>query len=277
MIIKNCEINLYDTITCGQAFRWFLESDDSFTIILKDRVVNLKQINKDIHIKSSNMEDIINIVSYYLDLITDYNEINRVLLNNDSNLEKYINSTFGFKILNQDPLEMIVSYIISQNNHLRNIMKSVNLLSERYGKQIIFENKKYYLFPTLNELSLLSIENFRNIGVGFRDKYLVEVIKNIKNNDLDLNYVNELNGEAAMKYLCLNKGIGPKVASCILLFSYNKYDVFPIDTWIKKFFLNNYPNVKNTEKEISKYSKEKYGKYSGIVLQYFFHYERNKN
>ncbi len=277
MKITDINIDLDNTITCGQCFRWKKEIDNSYTIILRDRVINIKQKENSLLVESDKTENLKQIVMDYLDLFTDYTNINNILITKDKNFKKYTNESIGFKIINQDPFETLISYIISQNNSVKRIMKSIELLSKDYGEKIKFNNKEYFLFPKLSKLSTLKISDFRKYGVGFRDKYLYETIKNICNKQLDLKLIESMNSDEALKYLTLNKGIGSKVASCILLFSYRRYDVFPVDTWVKKSFLELYPNIKNTQKEIEKFAKETYGEYSAVALQYLFNYKRNKN
>ena len=176
--IKKNDINLYDTITCGQIFR-FIVDNDKYTLILSDRVVILTEDDEYIYITSSNEEDIESVVSSFLGLSIDYNKINKELILNDSSLESIISECKGFKITNSPKFETIVSYIISANNNVRNIQKCVNLLSERYGEKVIFENNTYYLFPTLDALKNITIDDLNDIKLGFRSKYIYELVNNI--------------------------------------------------------------------------------------------------
>jgi len=144
IIIKNTDINLNDTITCGQCFRFYKMDDNSFTIVLSDRVINIKQDDKNLIIESNNEDNLEHIINEYFDLNNDYNMINNEILKSDKTLKNNIKLSKGFKILKQDPFEMLISYIISQNNNVKRIMKSVELLSMKYGKKVIFKNNEYY-------------------------------------------------------------------------------------------------------------------------------------
>lgn len=274
MVIKNVNINLKDTITCGQIFRYTILEDESYDVVLSDRVVNLKMINNDLYIKSNNNTNLKIIIRNYLDLDRNYDKLNKLLIKNDPSLKEIIDSCDGFKIINQPKFECVISYILSQNNGVPQITSALNNISKKYGKKVIFENKEYYLFPTLDKLQNVSIEDFRNLKTGFRDKYLYEFIQKLKNKEIDLEYIDTLNTDDAMNYFMNIKGIGQKVASCILLFSYSRLDVFPIDTWVKKFMKDSY-NITNIN-EIKRFTKEKYGDYCALVIQYMFHYKRNK-
>lgn len=271
MIIEINNINIKEILFSGACFRCILESDGSITNILKDRVVNLKQDGNKIYVKSSNMNNIKEVLYEYFDLNRDYDSINKELILNNPNIKDMVNSCKTYRILNQDPFEMCISYIISQNNNVKRISNSINLLCERYGKKINFNNKDYYLFPDYNTLKDLNVEDFRSLGVGFRDKYLKAYLEAYS----ELNDINQLNTSDALKELMKVKGIGLKVASCILLFGFKRLDVFPIDTWVKQYMVNHY-NIKDDMKYIKEYALNHYGKYSGLVIQYMFHYERNK-
>ena len=208
----------------------------------------------------------------FLDLNRDYEKINQYLINNDNSLKTIIESCKGFKIINSPSFEMIISYMISANNNVRNITRAVNNLSEKYGKEIIFNDKKYYLFPSLDDMKKLNLEDYINLKLGFRSKYIYEFVKNI--NEEDINKINELDTIAAIKYLTSFNGIGLKIASCILLFGYKRLDVFPIDTWVKKYMMDNYGFADINK--IKEYATNKYGEYSGLAIQYMFHSKRNK-
>ena len=270
MIIDIGNMNIKNILFSGACFRSIEESDGSITNILKDRVVNLKQDGNKLIVKSSNMNNIENIIKEYFDLNRDYTSINNELIKRNSNLEKMINNCMDYRILNQDSFEMCISYIISQNNNVKRISNIIEKLSHDYGKKIIFEDKTYYLFPTYESLKNLTSDDFRKYGVGFRDKYLVDFLNKYES----LKDIDSLNTKDALKELMSVKGIGLKVASCILLFGYKRLDVFPIDTWVKQYISSNY-NIKNDIKEIEKFAYDNFGEYSGLVIQYMFHNQRN--
>lgn len=266
--------NLDDSITCGQVFRYEKENDGSYTVILSDRVINVRQESNILFLSSNNEKDFEEVVSNFFDLNINYEVYNKVLLNSDNTLFSIIEKCSGFKIFRLDPFEAIVSYIISANNNVSNIKKSVNLISNKYGKEIIFNNSEYHLFPRPSELKNITIEELNSMKLGFRSKYVYEIINKINSNDLDLNYIDTLSTNEAIEYLLKYKGIGLKVASCILLFGYGRYDVFPIDTWVKKMMKELY-DVDDMN-SIKRITNEKFGKYSGIAIQYMFHAKRNK-
>lgn len=272
--IKNTDINLKDTITCGQIFRYDEELDNSYTIILKDRVVNIKKENDNLIVLSNNENDLENVITNYLDLKRDYNALNKNLIKIDKSKKDIIKSCNGLKMIKQPKFECLISYIISQNNRVPQIKKALDNISKKYGKKVIFNNKEYYLFPNIKDLKNVSIDDYRNLKCGFRDKYIYEIIKNINEKNIDLDLIDKMSSEDALKYLMKNKGIGEKVASCILLFAYSRFDVYPIDTWVKKYMKDTY-NITDIKK-IREFTYEKYNQNSGLIIQYMFHYKRNK-
>ncbi len=270
MIIEVNNFNLKDTILSGSCFRAIENKDGSFTNILKDRVVNIKQVDNKLYVESSNMNNIEEVIRNYFDLNRDYDTINNQLSKSDNIMKEIVKKCHGYRILRQDPFEMCISYIISQNNNVKRISKSVNELCEKYGEAILFKGNKYYLFPTYEKLKKLEISDYREFGVGFRDKYIYSFI----NDYSKLKDINSLSTKDALKELMSIKGIGLKVASCILLFGYGRLDTFPIDTWVKQNISMNY-NIKDDQKTIEEFTKKKYKEYSGLAIQYMFHSQRN--
>lgn len=263
-------INVKEILTSGACFRAKIESDGSITNILKDRVINIKQDKNILYVKSSNYENLKEIIYEYFDLCRNYNKINEEILKDNEELKFMIDKCKTYRILNQDSFEMCISYIISQNNNVKRISKSIEELSKLYGDKILFDGVEYYLFPTYQQLKNITLEELSNIKIGFRDKYILDFINNYEK----LQNIDNLSTEEALKELMKVKGIGMKVASCILLFGYKRLDVYPIDTWVKQYISENY-DIKNDQKTIEKFTKEKYGKYAGLIIQYMFHSQRN--
>lgn len=265
---------LNDTVTCGQIFRFFPLDDGSFDIIIKDRVINVYMEDNYLCVSSNKEENLKEVVMDYFDLNNDYDVMNEFLIKNDEKIKPAVEFSKGLMMIKQDPFETVMSYIISANNGVRGIASALNNIAKNYGKKVIFNNKEYFLFPQYKDLKDVSCEDYRNCKVGFRDKYLKSMVDKLNNNEIDLEEFYSLDTNVALDKFMQNVGIGPKVASCILLFAYQKYDVFPIDTWVKKVMKNDYEI--EGEKNIREFATKTYGKYSGIAIQYLFNYGRNK-
>ena len=210
--IKDIYIDLDGTVTCGQIFRYEKEADNSYTIILSDRVINIKKDKNDLVVTSNKEEDLENVIRNYFDLNRSYDEMDKEILKSDNTLENIVKSCAGYKIINQSNFECAISYILSANNGVPQIRNSLNLISEKYGEKIIFNGKEYYLFPNEEKLKNVSIEDYRNLKTGFRDKYLYEFVQKVNNKEFDLKKINDMNSVDALDYLMSNKGIGEKVA-----------------------------------------------------------------
>ena len=269
--------NLKYTLECGQCFRWkkIFEDEKSVTFVgvIKDRVIKITQRGNDLFVKSSKMDNLENVIKEYFDLNTDYEEIEEKISKIDKNVESAVKNTSGIRILNQDFFEMIMSYIISANNNIPRISKSILEISKRYGKKIEFEKDIYYLFPKLGELLNVSEEDFKKCGVGFRARYLKNTVKYIKENNINFDEMNKLDTATLKNELMKMQGVGPKVAECIMLFSMKRKEVFPIDVWVERVMSKLYfkdLEGKVKRKDIIKYSENNFKEYAGIVQEHLF-------
>lgn len=261
---------------CGQCFRWHLEEDGSYTTISHGKVLNVKKEGEDIIFSNTNMEDFQNIWYDYFDLGRDYGKIKEEL-SKDPILGEAIKFGEGIRILNQEPFEIVISFILSANNQIPRIKKSVELLSKDYGEKIFGgrEIQKYYSFPTSDKLSQADLIDLKeNCKVGFRGERIVATSKIINSGEVDLDSLYALSRQDGKELLMTLPGVGPKVSDCILLFAFNKDDAFPVDVWVKRvmehFYLKEDTNLKN----IGIYADEKFGSLAGFAQQYLFYYAR---
>ena len=274
------EIENFDAkaiFTCGQAFRWYEESDGSFTTVHLGRVLNVLNEKDKVVFKGTNLEEFNEIWMDYFDLNTDYKEIRKVLSNNEI-LPKAMEYGEGIRILNQNHFEMLISFIISANNMIPRIKKSIEVISMRYGKFICEdENRKYYSFPTVEELSRATVEDLREFAkVGFRDKRIFDTVNMILNEKIDLDNFENLETDILREELLKFSGVGNKVADCIMLFSYKRGEVFPVDVWIKRVMEELFIKKETPVKKISKEADRIFGKYAGYAQQYLFYYGREE-
>jgi len=268
--------NLKYTLECGQCFRWekIQDQKDTYVGIIRDRVLKVRQIADTLYIKSNNNENLEDVVRKYFDLYKDYTSIEKRIITVDKNVKKAVENTSGIRHLNQDFFETLISYIISANNNIPRISKSVKEISKRYGSKVIFEGEEYYLFPRPEQLKDVSKDEYRRCGVGFRDNYILNTVKEILEGKIDFNKIDDMTTEDLRKLLLSFKGVGPKVADCILLFACNRQEVFPIDVWVERVMSVLYfKEAKGamSKKEILKYADEKFGKDAGIIQQHLFY------
>ena len=263
--------------TCGQAFRWYEEKDGSFTTVHLGRVLNVLNEDNRVVFKGTNLEEFKEIWVDYFDLNTNYKEIRKTLSSNEI-LENAMEYGKGIRILNQNHFEMLISFIISANNMIPRIKKSIEVISMRYGKFICEdENRKYYSFPTVEELSNATVEDLREFAkVGFRDKRIFDTVNMILNDKIDLNSFESLETDVLREELLKFSGVGNKVADCIMLFSYKRKEVFPVDVWIKRVMEELFIHKQMPVKKISSYANEIFKENAGLAQQYLFYYGREE-
>lgn len=280
-ILKNPDsFNLEHIFECGQCFRWNKQEDGSYTGIFKENVLNVRQKGKDIVFKGICQGNIKEAIQEYFDLNRNYDEIKNMLKKIDENMVVSIKAGEGIRLLNQDLWETIVSFIISANNNIPRIKGIIERLSAKYGNEITFEGKSYYTFPIPSELSKVTVEEFRKLGLGFRDIRLYETVHMVLEGKVDLEKMElEKNTSLIKQELLTLSGVGPKVADCILLFStLKRLEVFPIDVWVRRvmneLYIKNVDENKVKPKQIEEIALQKFGNLAGIAQQYLYYWKR---
>ena len=271
---------LKDIFDCGQCFRWNTEEDGSYTGVFGKNILNVKRDGKNINFKGICDGNIEYIIYDYFDLNRDYERIKETLSEIDENMKKSVLYGKGIRILNQDLWETIISFIISANNNIPRIKGIIERLSKKYGSEISFNEKEYYTFPTPEQLKDVTVEDYRKLGLGFRDIRLYETTQMILNKDIDLEKLkNNPNTIEVREELLKLSGVGPKVADCILLFStLKRFEVFPIDVWVRRvmndLYIKQEDETKVSKKQIEKIAEEKFGNLAGLAQQYLFYWRR---
>lgn len=286
-IIKLDDVELFDVkkiFDCGQCFRFDEVSNSSheveFAGVAFGRYVSVAQDGDTVYIYNATLEEYEKLWRGFLGLDRDYGEINRNILSLSDNtaLSDAVGRASGIRILRQDAWEAICSFIISQNNNIPRIKKLVAAICRECGKRVDLSGTEshiadahqahegnFYTFPSPESLIDLGIPGLAALKTGFRAKYIYDAASRVSSGEIDLDLIGEMGTADAVKYLCSVKGIGPKVASCALLFGFAKLDAFPIDVWIKKVISKYFD---------SDFEPESLGQYAGIAQQYLFYYER---
>ena len=275
ILINIDNFNAMHIFECGQCFRWARESDGSYTGVAFGKVINVKswEEKKEVQILNTNIQEFYDIWFEYFDLGRDYGEIKREL-SKDRVMRTAIEYGSGIRILKQDPWETLLSFIISANNRIPMIARSIGLLSQMYGKPIEYNGKTYYSFPSVQELAQAELEDIKECKAGFRCKYIFEAVKMVSEGIIDLEYIKTLDEEEARKELMKIPGEGLKVADCIMLFSMEKYGTYPVDVWIKRITEHFYLHDDVSVKDIRLFAKEKFGSLAGFAQEYLFYYAR---
>lgn len=251
--------SIEDTLDCGQAFRWQADGIGHWHGIAAGRYLEIYKENDCIILKNTSQSDFESFWREYFDLDRNYTEIIEKI-SCDETLKKASEIGGGIRILHQEPWEAICSFIISQNNNIPRIKGIISRLCENYGEKI----EGGYTFPTAEKIAALSLDDLAILRSGFRAKYILDGAKKYANGEIseEILYYGDI--DAARCELEKIKGVGPKVADCVLLFGYGRIEAFPRDVWIKrameKLFDGKLPDVAKG--------------YEGIIQQYLFHYAR---
>ena len=289
--IKNIKsFELKDIFECGQCFRCNLEEDGSYTGVVGKNVLNVQKQEKNIIITGMCKDNIKELCYQYFDLGTNYELIRNKLSLIDNYLKTSTNYGKGIRILKQDVWETLISFIISANNNIPRIKGIIEKISKQYGNKIVWNNKEYYTFPTPEQLSKASVKDLRNLGLGFRDVRVFETTRMVKNKIMDIDKLSNIESTEKLKEELLKfPGVGPKVADCIMLFSLERFEVFPIDVWVKRVMTELYfDEIKKLSKkegkilqpnnqEILEFAEYKFGKLAGLAQQYLFYWRRNQS
>lgn len=276
------DFRIKDIFECGQCFRWNLEKDGSYTGVVFGKLINIKERPSEkrslhnrpmvnLEIEGSDLETFNAIWVPYFDLTRNYGLVKAYISKKDPVIKKAIDFGYGIRVLRQDPWECLISFSISQNRSIPLIKKSIELLCERYGTFLGHYNEKpYYSFPKAEMLATATEGDLSLCKLGYRAKYIIKIAEAVLNNNQLYN--EGLTEDEKRQYLLSLHGVGPKVANCILLFSMDVYNSFPIDVWIKRIMETLYPEQCKDKATIEAYANTQFGQFSGIAQQYLFHY-----
>lgn len=258
--IKVDNLNLDQIAKSGQAFRFKEVGKNHFSVIAFNRYLEIVQNGSQFSF-SCTEEEFESIWRDYFDFSTDYSHIaSTIISSGDDYLINAYNNGSGVRILKQDLWEIIITFMISQNNNISRIKKSVDLLCTA-GHVPCINREDKYAFPSAKDISF-DIFSDKSLGFGYRSEYLKDMFAFATENPNWLNKLKTLNYEDAMKELLAIKGIGNKVANCICLFGLHHVDAFPIDTHVRQILDAHYPDG---------FDFNRYSGFSGIVQQYMFY------
>ena len=259
----------------GQCFRWKRAENGNFLGVVNERVLELSETENEIIIENITMDDFEENFIEYFDFNTDYLAIIKSIENLDEYIHEATRFGFGLRMLKQDPFETLISFIISANNNIPRIKNTIEKISNKYGRFIMdYKGKSYYSFPTPRELSKASKEELRELGLGYRDGYIIDTTSKVIEEGIDFQELKKTSTVEAKRKLVEFKGVGNKVSECVLLFSLEKYDAFPIDTWVKKILEYFYKDeVKEYDSQES-FIRNYFAANGGYAQQYLFYYAR---
>jgi N-glycosylase/DNA lyase len=279
------DFSLDDIFDCGQCFRWSREDDGSWSGIVAGAFANVSfkpmtdvtgMVTVWSSLHSDNHERREAFWRNYLDLDRDYGVIKRILGTEDTVMQKAIKFSPGIRILNQDPWETLISFIISQNNNIPRIKGCIESLCRAYGRRIgKLKGSSIFSFPTMERLAELGDADLDICRLGYRAHYITETAKQVLvDGGARLESGETLPASEIEEYLEGLTGVGPKVANCVMLFSMKQINVFPVDVWIRRVMNRFYGMGEENISAITDYAERNFADYGGIAQQYLFNYIR---
>ena len=269
-------IDIDNSINSGQVFLWEKQGSDWYGVdgqdilkINKNGVIkSIRNLKTDFFRKNDNMQEIIKSIS------------------KDKTVKEAVKKYEGLRLFRQDPFQCLISFIISSNSNIQKIKNSLEKITKKFGKKVKIQNKEFFLFPEPEKLARATIDEIKSCGVGYRAPFIKEAAKMVILKKINFEYLKKCDYHEAKKNICLVPGIGNKVADCIMLFSLNKLESFPLDTWMIKILEKYYSKEFKIEtKTITQKQYELlhekivnyFGPYCGYAQQYLFKMEREKN
>lgn len=264
-IINPQDFDIVQTLNCGQIFRYVIDGN-SAVVFSQDKMVKISFEPNKIEIETPDTD----YFYHFFDLGTDYGKIKKQLAL-DPLLSPAINFGGGIRIINNTCFEMLISFIISANNNIKRIKKSIEILCSRFGVNM----GEYFAFPTMQALKTATVQDFIDAGLGYRAQQMYDTVQM-----LTPEYIAQIeaaDNKTKMQLLTALKGVGEKVANCIMLFGLGVKNVFPVDVWINKVYNHIFNKHETDRGKITKELTCRYGELSGYAQQYFYYYYRENN
>jgi len=277
IIIKGVEnFELDHIFECGQCFRWNKGLNGNYIGVVYGKVIEVEKKDNDVKIYNINEEEFNTLWCDYFDFKRDYTEI-KEKFQKDPLLKRSVDFGYGIRLLQQEPFELTISFIISSNNRIPMIKRAINNLSKKWGKEIEYKGEMYYAFPTVSDLEEASVEDIQSCGLGFRARYVNDTVHKIYTGEVNLEFIKSQGDDICHEELKKLNGIGPKVSDCIMLFSMQKYSAFPVDVWVKRAMQFFYLAPDVSLPKIRSFARDKFENLAGFAQQYLFYYARENN
>jgi N-glycosylase/DNA lyase len=272
-MVDYCKINLENTINSGQVFLWKKNQNYWYGINGQNvlRITDLGEIKShtkqktDFFREKDNLEEILRVIS------------------KDKTTKLAVKKYLGLRLLRQDPFQCFISFIISSNSNIQKIKTCLENICKSFGEKVFFENKDFFLFPEPKILASASIQEIKNCGTGYRSKFIIDASDMVYSGKINFEYLRKCEYFKAKEIISTVPGIGNKVADCILLFSLDKLEAFPLDRWMIRILGKYYPNIfELSTKTITNRQYETlhekiinyFGPYAGYAQQFLFKMER---
>jgi N-glycosylase/DNA lyase len=278
--------NLDFSLCCGQVFRWQKVGDWWYGIV-GEHVFKVRQCDAELEFDNVNEE----FLRYYFGLNDDLTQISHCI-GKDDFIKSALSRFNGLRIIRQTPWECLISFICATYKSVAAIERMLQKLSAKCGEKRRFDSHDFYTFPAAEQLAFASEDSLRECGLGYRTQYVKATAKKVYEENFDLENLKKLPYQEARKLLLEFPGVGLKVADCILLFSLEKLEAFPVDVWVERAILNHYQNhlpdflvkkllrqesLSNGQYEkLNAFGRSYFGQFAGYAQEYLYHCERTQ-
>ena len=267
-------LNLKETLESGQAHRW-KKFNDKYSGVIGGFLVHMQQQGQTLLVDSSSSLHSEDLILNYLRIDDDLEHIYRHI-NKDERVRTMTSKYRGLRLLRQDPWECLVTFICSSTTNMKRISLMVENMSTYFGSKLTLGSDSRYTFPTSEDISNSNEKTLRKLGLGFRAPYVLSCGIKVQTGELNLNQLLKETYSNAKQQLMLLRGVGPKIADCVLVFSLDKLEAFPIDVWVKRALVDWYfpQQTPPSNQNLLKWANEYFGQYAGYSQQYLFHGRR---
>lgn len=276
------------TLRCGQAFRW-QKTGEWWYGVVHQNVVRARQNGEILEFQTYPKELSSAFIESYFRLDDDLPKIYSSILK-DEHIRAAVEGVKGLRLMRQEPWECLISYICATYKNIPAIKDMILNMSKRFGKKLLFDGLEFYTFPKPRDLASTSVEELKACKLGFRAERVLEVSRKVSAGEFNLKALRELKYRDARDELMKLPGVGPKVADCVLLFSLDKLEAFPIDVWMKRIFMEYYPDhfepyfvkkvlnkkalARGEYNRIGLFGRKYFGKFVGYAQEYLYHFKR---
>ncbi len=273
------------SLCCGQVFRW-QKIDDWWYGVVGSNVFKIRQCGAKLEFEGVDDE----FVTRYFGLDDDLEQITQCI-DKDPCIHEALRCYKGLRIVRQEPWECLINFVCATYKSIAAIEDMLRKLSAKFGERKVFDGREFCLFPSPEKLAFASEKGLRDCGLGYRAKYVRGTAQKIREGKIQLESLKTMPYLEARKVLVGLPGVGLKVADCVLLFSLEKTEAFPVDVWVRRIIINHYAdklpqplaekllNHKTLSpgdyEKVNAFGRSYFGQYAGYAQEYLFHYERS--
>ena len=269
-------LDLASSLESGQAHRWRKE-DDWYTGVVRGNFIKIRQNSDCLEFQSEpgSEESLLPLLKSYFRLDDDLNAI-YADITRDQRVAAMVDRYPGLRLLRLEPWECFISFICSANSNIPRIHQVMERMAENYGAPIYLDGQVRHSFPGPEQLARAGELNLRRLGLGFRAPYVDQAAQMVANGRLELDELVWAPYAEAKSALMECKGIGPKIADCIAVFSLDKLEAFPIDVWVRRALAEWYfaDQKAPPDRVLLEWAQSHFGRYCGYAQQYLFHGRR---